>query len=99
MKKPQIIIKVMEGDELELFENLSFEQQEIWSSWMAYLFSRCKPVGTPSRDDYGYLIPMVWVRRWERQINASYKEMSEEEKESDRDQVRKFWPLIEPLLK
>lgn len=89
----------MEGDELELFENLAFEQQEIWSSWMAYLFSRCKPVGTPSRSDYGYFIPMIWVKRWKRQMEASYHEMSEEEKESDRDQVRKFWHLIKPLLK
>lgn len=36
--------------------------------------------------------------RWERQIATSYAELSEEEKEKDREQVRPYLPLIQSLL-
>ena len=34
---------------------------------------------------------------WQRQINTPYAELTEKEKDSDREQVNKFWQLIAPL--
>jgi hypothetical protein len=38
------------------------------------------------------------VNRWEEQINTDYALLSEAEKESDRDQVRKYLPVIAAAL-
>lgn len=34
------------------------------------------------------------VDRWERQIATPYAELSEAEKNSDREQVDRYWPLV-----
>jgi hypothetical protein len=38
------------------------------------------------------------VARWERQINTQYPDLAADEKESDREQVRKYLPLLERWL-
>jgi hypothetical protein len=38
------------------------------------------------------------VQKWEKQIATSYVDLSESEKESDREQVRKYLPLITKAL-
>ena len=43
------------------------------------------------------IIPSKLVAQWERQIATDYADLSEKEKESDRDQVRRYWPLITKL--
>ncbi len=40
------------------------------------------------------LLPANLVERWEKQIATRYEELSDEEKESDREQVRGYLPLI-----
>jgi len=61
-------------------ENLSSVQHEIWSRWMRYLFDKCL-----KNEDGSYLIPSDFVKRWERQMNTNYEQLSEKEKESDRE--------------
>ena len=39
-------------------------------------------------------IPSELARRWERQIETPYHELSEKEKNSDREQVDRYWKLI-----
>jgi hypothetical protein len=38
------------------------------------------------------------VKHWEKQIETPYSELTNEEKESDREQVRTYLPLIVDLL-
>ena len=38
------------------------------------------------------------LERWDRQIATDYKDLSEKEKESDKEQVREYLPLICQLL-
>jgi hypothetical protein len=52
--------------------------------------SKCIPQG----NDGALLIPPDLVARWEKQIGTPYSELSDKEKESDREQVRKYLPLI-----
>jgi tRNA A37 threonylcarbamoyladenosine synthetase subunit TsaC/SUA5/YrdC len=46
------------------------------------------------QTDGSLLIPADLVAQWDRQIATPYAELSENEKESDRDQVRKYLPAI-----
>jgi hypothetical protein len=57
------------------------------------MHSKCVPQG----DDGALLIPAALVQ-WENQIATPYSELSEAEKESDREQVRKYLPLIVSAL-
>ena len=69
-------------------EELAALQHEIWSHWMKYMFSQClHTVG-------GMLIPGDKVERWVRQMNTKYSELTEKEKESDRDQADKVMELL-----
>jgi hypothetical protein len=44
------------------------------------------------------LIPGHLVRRWEIQTATPYVELPEEQKESDREQVRRYLPIIAAAL-
>lgn len=68
-----------------LRERLAAAQHEIWSHWMAHLFS----VSVRNRDG-SYTIPAALVERWQRQMNTTYEQLSENEKESDREQAEKL---------
>jgi hypothetical protein len=82
----------------ELIEELAAIEHERWSDWQEYLHSRLKRAGDV--DDYltidadTRLMLASDFERWERQIATPYAELSEEEKQSDRDQVMRYWPLI-----
>lgn len=90
----------MEADHLEkaldeLLETLASVEHERWSHWQRYMHSKCVPQG----DDGALLIPADFVKRWEKQIATPYSELTNEEKESDREQVRKYLPLIVDALR
>jgi hypothetical protein len=74
----------------ELLETLASVEHERWSHWQRYMHSKCAPGG----DGGALLIPADLVRQWEKQIATPYSELSDAEKESDREQVRKYLPLI-----
>lgn len=72
-----------------LKEDLSNLAHEQWSGWMEYLFSK-----SVKNEDGTVTIPKWAVDRWERQVNTSYKDLSEEEKDSDRKEADKFLKVI-----
>jgi hypothetical protein len=45
-------------------------------------------------DDGSLSIPADLVDRWARQIATAFEDLSEAEKESDREQVRRYLPAI-----
>lgn len=53
-----------------------------WSGWMEYLFSK----GTFNPDGT-WTMPAWAVVRWTRQMKTDYADLSEDEKESDRQEV------------
>ncbi len=77
----------------EFIEKGAALEHERWSGWQAYLFSKSEW----TKD--GYLIPKELCERWQRQIDTPYEKLSEQEKESDRKEVRKYLPLIEKIIK
>lgn len=85
--------------EKEVFEKLAAIEHERWADWQKYLHSKCVKVidvddekGTENLREV--TLPIELFKQWERQIATPYEELSEVEKESDREQVRRYWDLI-----
>lgn len=77
-----------------LTEILADVEHERWSHWQRYLHSKCERA-----SDGSLVIPVNLVKQWESQMNTPYSELSESEKESDREQVRLYLPIIADALK
>lgn len=73
-----------------LLEQLADKEHDSWARWMRSLFSKCQP-----NADGSMTIPTNLVVRWHRQMRTPYADLSEQEKESDREEVRLILPLIE----
>ena len=74
----------------DLREQLAAIEHERWADWQRYMFGLCK------RHENGTItIPRGLVARWERLIDTPYAELTEVEKESDREQVERYRHLIE----
>lgn len=71
---------------LEVIAQLCHSQ---WAGWMEYLFSK-----STHNIDGSITIPPELVARWRRQTAASYEELPENEKQSDRVEARKFFRLF-----
>jgi hypothetical protein len=61
-----------------------------WTGWMRYLFAACDGL----HDDGSFTIPKWAVDRWSRQMRTEYRFLTEEEKESDRQEADKFLEII-----
>lgn len=72
-----------------LIEKLADAEHASWSHWMKYLFSQCANV----QGDM--VIPKKTVEHWQRQMNTPYEQLTDREKESDREEVRKILPSID----
>jgi hypothetical protein len=72
-------------------EALASEIHEIWASWQGYVHA-CSFVDPVTGT--ALIIPTEKRYRWERQIATPYDNLSDREQESDREQVRRLWPLI-----
>lgn len=70
-------------------EELAAYAHRQWSGWMEYLFSKCS-----FNTDGTATIPEWAVDRWQRQIKTEYKDLSEDEKESDRKEARGMLQVI-----
>lgn len=92
---------MLSADEVEavlnspkLLEELAAVEHDRWSHWQRYMHDKGQ-----ATEDGGLLIPAELVGRWSVQMNTPYAELSEQEKESDRDQVRRYLPTIVAALK
>ena len=72
-----------------LIEPLAAFEHERWAHWQRYMHS--KGIMQP---DGSLLLPAALVAKWERQIATDYLDLSEAERESDREQVRKYLSLV-----
>lgn len=78
----------------DLIEKLSAIEHERWAHWQRYVHSNCI-----ENYDGSLTIPRELVKKWEYQMNTEYRYLSEEEKNSDREQVMRYLPLLFPIYK
>lgn len=71
-------------------EELADYAHEAWSGWMKYMFKKSE--NTPNGN---VIMPKWAVDRWSRQMNTAYKDLSEEEKESDRDEADRMLKIMD----
>lgn len=76
-----------------LVEELAAIEHMRWAHWQAYVHEK----GTRTPDG-GLFLPPELISRWDHQIATPYHALSEAEKESDRDQVRRYLGVIRQAL-
>lgn len=76
-----------------VIERLAAIEHERWAHWQRYVHDQCE-----RREDGALVIPAEFAGRWEAQIETPYAELSEQEKDSDRVQVRRYLPAIVDAL-
>lgn len=84
----------------EIKEQLADLCHKQWSGWMEYLFSKCfmDTHVQYDKETENLVIPKRFVERWKRQMNTSYFDLPENEKESDRKEADRFLVLLAKLL-
>lgn len=88
----------MERDKVEkaltaLIEELAAIEHERWSHWQRYMHGK-----GAVQPDGSLLLPAHLVKRWESQAQTDYAHLTDQERESDREQVRKYLPVIAAAL-
>lgn len=76
---------IMDG----LVEQLAAIEHERWSHWQKYMHGKAT-----KQPDGSMVVPVELVARWEKQMSTDYADLSDGEKQSDRDQVEKYLFLI-----
>lgn len=74
----------------ELMEELAAIEHQRWADWQRYMHGLCT-----KNDDGSLTIPPALAERWTKQIMTPYEELSASEQVSDRDQVKRYWHLIQ----
>jgi hypothetical protein len=87
MSSPARVREVLES--LQTVELLAAIEHERWASWQRYLHDHCQRL-----EDGSLVIPPELALRWEAQIETPYADLSEHEKDSDREQVHRYLPTI-----
>jgi hypothetical protein len=72
-----------------LVDELAAIEHERWSHWQRYMHDKAT-----RQLDGSLVVPPELVARWEDQISRHYRDLSDKEQESDREQVRKYLPVI-----
>jgi hypothetical protein len=77
----------------DLIEVLADYAHRAWGGWMVYLFSKCT-----QNEDGSMTIPAWAVDRWKRQMAASYDNLPEEEKFSDRKEAGRIIAILKEWM-
>lgn len=78
----------------DLVDELASIEHERWAHWQRYMHEKAI-----RQKDGSLLIPHDLVDKWERQISTPFDKLSDDEKDSDREQVAKYLPVIKAALK
>jgi hypothetical protein len=87
MPPTDAIRKVLESE--QLVDELAAIEHERWAHWQRYVHDHCE-----RQQDGSLVIPAELAARWEAQIETRYVQLTEREKDSDREQVRRYLPVI-----
>jgi len=74
-------------------ERLASIEHERWAHWQRYMHSKGE-----QRSDGSMVIPGDLVAQWSRQMETPYEDLPPEERESDREQVRRYLPTVVEVI-
>lgn len=74
-------------------DRLAEVEHERWSHWQRYMHSKGE-----RQPDGSLVLPADLVSRWDVQIDTPYRDLNDEEKESDREQVRRYLPTVAAVI-
>lgn len=89
-EKKADLVQPLSKESKTLLEILASQQHQIWAHWMQYLFQ----VSTKNPDG-SLTVPEYLVERWTHQVQTQYSNLSEKEKESDREQAQKILDALQ----
>lgn len=72
-----------------LIEELAAIEHARWAHWQRYMHEQSEKL-----PDGSLVLPAHLVRRWQRQIETPYGQLSSDEKQSDRDQAERALPIL-----
>jgi hypothetical protein len=78
----------------EVVEKLAAIEHERWAHWQRYMHGKGE-----RRPDGSLVLPPELVSRWERQMVTPYHSLADAERESDREQVLRYLPVISEALR
>ena len=78
----------------DLLENLAAIEHERWAHWQRFMHEQGK-----RQSDGSLLLPADLIAKWDRLIKTPYAQLTEKERESDRDQVRRYLPIVAKAYK
>ncbi len=90
MKKE--IKQLQEKAREKYFEKLADIEHQRWANWQMYLHKHI------TEKEGELTLPKESVNRWEGQIQTPYEKLTENEKDSDREEVEKYWHIIDTLI-
>lgn len=73
----------------QVLQRLAAIEHERWAHWQRYVHDRCE-----RRKDGSLVIPAELAARWEAQIETPYEDLTDDEQQSDREQVARYLPAI-----
>jgi hypothetical protein len=77
----------------EALEKLAAIEHERWAHWQQYMHDSCEKTA-----DGRLIVPAHLVEQWARQIATPYERLTEREKDSDREQVKRYVPTVVELI-
>lgn len=76
-------------DEKTLLEQLAAIEHERWAHWQRFMHGKGE-----RKPDGSLVLPPDLVAKWERLIETPYAQLTDKEKESDREQVKRYLPVV-----
>jgi len=86
--------KRLTDDQIILMEKLAEIEHNRWADWQAYIMNTSFKKEKEGNGLLYLSIPVEWWDNWDKQIITPYKQLSEEDKEKDREQVMRYLNLI-----
>lgn len=91
MTSPDRVYEVLQSE--SVVERLAAIEHERWAHWQKFVHDHCQ-----RREDGSLVIPAELAARWQAQIETPYADLSEQEKDSDREQVQRYLSTIVEAL-
>lgn len=73
----------------DVLDRLAEIEHERWAHWQRFVHDSCH-----EQEDGSLVIPAEVVQRWERQIATPYPDLTQAERDSDIEQVKRYLPTV-----